>query len=113
MDTIATTPEPPYIAVIFTNIYKAEPDDGYAQTAEAMVELAAKQDGYLGIESVRDTQGTGITISYWRDEDSIIKWKAVAEHQTAQKAGMKKWYQAYTTRIATISRDYSFTNTDK
>lgn len=107
MSPIATTPAPPYIAVIFTNIYIAKPDDGYAQTADAMVELAAKQKGYLGVESVRDADGTGITVSYWRDEESIVKWKAVAEHQAAQKAGMKKWYKAYTTRIATVSRDYS------
>ncbi len=107
MTPIAITPEPPYIAVIFTNIYIATPNDGYAQTADAMVELAAQQDGYLGIESVRDGDGTGITVSYWRDEESIVKWKAVAEHQAAQKAGMKKWYKTYTTRIATVSRAYS------
>lgn len=107
MNPIAATPEPPYIAVIFTNVYQATLNDGYAQTADAMVELAAKQDGYLGIESVRGEDGTGITVSYWRDEEAIIKWKAVGEHQAAQKAGMEKWYKAYTTRIATVSRDYS------
>ena len=107
MNPIATTPAPPYVAVIFTNIYVAKPDDGYVQTADAMVELAAKQDGYLGLESVRGEDGTGITVSYWRDEDSIKKWKAVSEHQAAQKAGKQKWYKAYTTRIATVSRQYS------
>lgn len=107
MNPIATTPEPPYVAVIFTNVYEAKPDDGYVQTADAMVELAAKQDGYLGLESVRGGDGTGITVSYWRDEEAIKKWKAVAEHQAAQKAGMKRWYKAYTTRIATVSRQYS------
>ena len=107
MNPIATTPEPPYIAVIFTNIYHATKDDGYAQTAEAMVDLAAKQDGYLGLESVRDGDGTGITVSYWRDEEAVKKWKAVGEHQAAQKSGKQKWYKAYTTRIATVSRQYS------
>ena len=107
MNPIATTPEPPYIAVIFTNVYAAKPDDGYVQTADAMVKLAAKQDGYLGVESVRGDDGTGITVSYWRDEDSIKKWKSVTEHQAAQKAGMKRWYKAYTARIAIVSRQYS------
>ena len=107
MNPIATTPEPPYVAVIFTNVYEAKPDDGYVQTADAMVKLAAKQDGYLGLESVRGGDGTGITVSYWRDEDSIKKWKSVTEHQAAQKAGMKRWYKAYTARIAIVSRQYS------
>lgn len=108
MKPIATTPAPPYIAVIFTNIYIAKPGDGYGQTADAMLALAAKQDGYLGVESVRDGDGTGITVSYWRDETSIRNWKAVGEHQAAQKAGKGKWYKAYTTRIATVTREYSF-----
>lgn len=108
MNPIATTPAPPYVAVIFTNIYVAKPDDGYGQTADAMLALAAKQDGYLGVESVRDGDGTGITVSYWRDEESVSYWKAVGEHQAAQKAGRNKWYKAYTTRIATVTREYSF-----
>ena len=107
MNPIATTPKPPYIAVIFTSIYHSNENDGYAQTAEEMVALAAKQDGYIGVESVRDNDGAGITVSYWRDEESIINWKAVAAHKAAQKAGMDKWYKAYTTRVATVSREYS------
>ena len=105
---LAQTPEPPYIAVIFTNLRTESDDEGYGQTAEEMVALGSKQDGFLGIESTRDNNGYGITVSYWRNEDAIKKWKAVADHQTAQKAGRKKWYRAYITRIATVTRDYGF-----
>src|SRR5690606_16785037 len=59
---IADTPEPPYVAVIFTSI-RADGDDGYGATAEEMGRLAAQQPGYLGFESARD--GIGITVSYW------------------------------------------------
>lgn len=104
---IAKTPEPPYLAVIFTNILNLDDTDGYGQTADEMVALAAKQDGYLGIESVRDAAGVGITVSYWRDEAAVIAWKAVGAHKAAQKAGQKRWYKAYSTRIATVTRDYS------
>jgi hypothetical protein len=62
MSIIAQTPKPPYYAVIFTSI-RTDIDEGYAQMAEKMVQLAATQPGFLGMESARD--GLGITVSYW------------------------------------------------
>ena len=63
----ASTPEPPYYAVMFTTT-RDEADDGYADMANAMEALAREQPGYLGIESARDA-ALGITISYWQDEE--------------------------------------------
>ena len=102
---IARTPEPPYWAVIFTST-RTDIDDGYGAMADAMMELAARQPGFLGVESARE--GVGITVSYWADLDSIAAWKAVVKHAAAQKAGREKWYSAYVTRIARVERDYSF-----
>lgn len=97
---------PPYYAVIFTN-ERTENTEGYAETADHMVALAAQQPGYLGFESAGDGKST-ISISYWRDLDSIKAWKEVSDHATAQAMGRKKWYKSYTTRIALVERDYSF-----
>ncbi len=101
---IATTPRPPYYAVIFTNL-RTEGDQGYAAMAERMVELARQQPGFLGVESARD--GVGITVSYWRDLESIRAWKAHPEHLEAQRLGHERWYANATTRIALVERDYS------
>ncbi len=46
--------------------------------------------------------------SYWRDENSIVKWKANLEHIEAQKKGQKLWYKNYKIRIAKVERDYEF-----
>ncbi len=101
---IADTPEPPYYAVIFTNVRSDGEGDAYATTAARMVELAAMQDGFLGVESARS--GLGITVSYWRDLDAIAAWKANAEHLEAQRLGRERWYAAFATRIALVERDY-------
>ncbi len=83
-------------------------DEGYGETAERMLRLAPQQSGYLGVESVRE--GTlGITVSYWRDLESIKSWKAVAEHMLAQRLGRERWYRAYQTRICRVEDDYDFT----
>jgi heme-degrading monooxygenase HmoA len=106
MSEIAKTPEPPYYAVIFTST-RTSVAEGYAETSAEMQRLAALQPGYLGIESARD-ESLGISVSYWRDLESIRAWKAVLEHQRAQSQGRTAWYQAYETRIARVERDYGF-----
>ena len=102
---LADTPQPPYYAVIFTTRRTAG-DNGYAEMADRMVALAARQPGFLGIESAR--QELGISVSYWRDLQSIKNWKADIEHQQAQRLGREKWYACYKLRIAKVERDYGW-----
>ena len=104
-NSIANTPEPPYYAVIFTS-QRTAGDQGYARMAERMLELAAKQRGFLGVESVRGADGFGITVSYWSSEEAIAAWKAHAEHQPAQEAGRRVWYADYHLRVAKVERAY-------
>jgi heme-degrading monooxygenase HmoA len=105
---IARTPEPPYYAVIFTS--KRAVDDGraYNAMAERMVDLGARYEGFLGIESVRGSDGIGITVSYWRDEAALLAWKRDTEHQKAQRGGRESWYDSYEVRVAKVERAYGF-----
>ena len=102
---IAKTPPPPYYAVIFTSL-RTEVDEGYGDMADRMVELAAAQPGFLGVESARS--GLGITVSYWESLESIRHWKMNAEHLIAQQLGRKQWYSTFQTRICKVERDYRF-----
>lgn len=103
--SIASTPPAPYYAVIFTSI-KKENAEGYESIAERMVELAAQQPGFLGVESAREE--IGITVSYWDSMYSIKLWKENAEHRIAQERGKMQWYEHYTVRICLVQREYSF-----
>ncbi|MEN2283488.1 antibiotic biosynthesis monooxygenase [Algoriphagus sp. SE2] len=102
---IAQTPNPPYYAVIFSSL-RTDIDENYLKTASEMEELASHQPGYLGHESARED--IGITVSYWKDLDSIKNWKKQTDHLIAQKMGKEKWYSAYKTRICLVERDYGF-----
>jgi heme-degrading monooxygenase HmoA len=104
----AKTPEPPYVAVIFTNTRTGVDDEGYFEMADRMEALAEKQDGFLGTENARSADDLSITLSYWRDEEAAKSWKRNADHLGAQKLGRETWYQRYILRIATVTRDYEF-----
>ncbi|MBD8098725.1 antibiotic biosynthesis monooxygenase [Pseudomonas fluorescens] len=103
---IAKTPTPPYYAVIFSSL-RTEGDQGYAQAATRMVELARAQPGFLGVESARE-EGLGITVSYWSSEAAILAWKQQAEHRHAREQGRSLWYTAFQTRVCKVERDYRF-----
>ena len=105
MDGIATTPNPPYYAVVFTSIQTGEDESGYAVTSERMLALARDQAGYLGVETAHAAGGVGITVSYWRSRDDIKQWRRNAEHRAAQEAGRARWYRAYGLRVCRVEHE--------
>ena len=102
---ITDTPILPYYAVIFTSI-RSDVDDGYSKTSDRMIELAEQQEGFLGVESAR--KDYGITISYWKDLESISRWKNNVEHKVARERGKKEWYLQFNVRIGKIEKEYQF-----
>lgn len=104
MTSPAHTPKPPYYAVIFTSV-RTDGDNGYAQTAEEMLALAAAQPGFLGFESARNE--IGISVSYWASEEAIAAWKANATHRQAQGRA-KDWYAHFRVRVCRVEREYGY-----
>lgn len=104
-DAIAETPDPPYVAVIFTNL-QTDDLDGYDAMADRMEELAKEEPGYLGFESARS--GLGIAVSYWATDDDARAWKQIVEHTEAQRLGRERWYAAYRVRVARVEREYGY-----
>jgi heme-degrading monooxygenase HmoA len=103
----AVTPAPPYWVVIFTSRRNGEDAEGYGRMATAMAELAPRQPKFLGLESARDADGVGITLSYWASEQAIHNWKRVAAHVQAQRLGHARWYSDFVTRVARVERAYT------
>jgi heme-degrading monooxygenase HmoA len=104
MSRIASTPEPPYYAVIAPAVLRADVA-GYPEMAARLVELAREIDGFLGIETC--FQGNfAIAISYWRSLDAIETWRNHARHLHAKDLGRTRWFESYITRIARVERAY-------
>lgn len=103
----ARLPEPPYYAVVFTSL-RTPAEDGYAETAEAMFDLVRRQPGFLAADSVRGPDGLGITVAYFRDEESIARWRAHPDHTAARTLGRERWYDSYAIHVAKVERAYRF-----
>lgn len=109
MTLLSSLHEEPYYAVIFTSVLEGEDREGYEEMADKMVSLASQQNGFLGVDSARAE--IGITVSYWKDLNSIRSWKQNIEHREAQKLGRDVWYKNYKIRICKVERQYEFENT--
>ena len=107
-----TTPEPPYYAVIFSSRRASwgdpDADAAYGEAAARMEELAGTVPGYMGIESARSSDGTGITVSYWEHEEAIAAWRSHPEHLEVQERGRADWYERYEFRVARVERAGAF-----
>lgn len=108
----AKLPAPPYYAVAFSSQRSPGDAEAYAAAAERMLELAAAQSGFLGVESARDPDGFGITVSYWESEAAIAAWKQHSEHSTVRQQGRQHWYEHFELRVARVERAYGSSSKD-
>jgi heme-degrading monooxygenase HmoA len=103
----ATTPKPPYYAVVFTSQRTAHGEANYEEAAERMFELVQQQPGFLGVESTRDAQGFGITVAYFDSEENIRLWRNHTEHAATRERGKREWYEHFEVRVAKVERAYN------
>lgn len=104
---MATFPEGT-IAVIFVAQRTDEDDEGYTLAASAMETLAARQRGYLGMDTVRGAEALGITVSYWMSDAAAKAWRDHPDHKTIREAGRDRWYFEYALHVAEVTRSYDW-----
>ncbi len=90
-------------AVIFISKLK-EDAPGYAETARRMLDLVGAMPGFLGLASWRDEEGRGVTISWWRDEESIRRWRDHPDHVRARLRGDEEWYDDWQIQVCRVER---------
>lgn len=96
------------IAVIF----EVEPTEGQRQ---AYLDIAAGLraeletiDGFVSIERFESLsrQGRILSLSFWRDEEAVTRWRNVEAHRAAQAQGRSGIFRDYRLRVAHVVRDY-------
>ena len=96
------------IAVIF-EVFPAEGQrDDYLEMAASLKPQLEQADGFISIERFESlyTPGKLLSLQFWRDEESLAKWRNVTEHRAAQALGRNGMFDDYRLRIAGVIRDY-------
>jgi len=103
------------IAIIFES--KPHPDqrERYLEAAARLKPLLADQDGFISVERFESLTEPGklLSISFWRDEEAVAKWRQVEQHRRIQQAGRKSIFADYRLRVAAVVRDYSLNERDE
>ena len=65
-------------------------------------------DGFVSIERFESlvTPGKLLSLSFWRDEEAVARWRNHAQHRATQSAGRAGVFADYRLRVATVVRDY-------
>lgn len=96
------------MAVIF-EVWPAEGRrEAYFDLAKTLRPELEKIDGFISIERFGSLVEDGkiLSLSFWRDEDSVKRWRTHLEHKAAQDAGRGGIFKDYRLRVAHIVRDY-------
>jgi len=99
------------IAVIFKAIPADGQWDAYLDIAASLKPELITMEGFISIERYQSLSQPGkvLSLSFWKDESSILKWRNLESHRAAQKLGRKSIFDHYRIRIAYVERDYSMT----
>jgi heme-degrading monooxygenase HmoA len=97
------------IAVIFefTPAEGRFPD--YLTLVETLRGELAKAEGFISLERFESITNKGkfVSLQFWRDEESVRKWRTLQKHREAQKKGRAGIFKSYRLRIAEVLRDYT------
>jgi heme-degrading monooxygenase HmoA len=93
-------------------IFEVEPAPGamqsYLDIAAALRAELSQIDGFISIERFESLTQKGkiLSLSFWRDEQAIRRWRTLATHRAAQARGRAALFADYRLRVAEVVRDY-------
>jgi heme-degrading monooxygenase HmoA len=96
------------IAVIFEVEPRPDRKQDYLDLAGKLRPELEKMDGFISIERFQSLTDPGkiLSLSFWRDEEAVKRWRNLSEHRQAQSAGRQSIFQDYRLRVAEVLRDY-------
>ena len=96
------------IAVIFEVIPAPGRKQEYLDMAASLRPALEKMDGFISIERFESLTNKGkmLSLSIWRDEEAVKRWRQFDGHRLAQAKGRGGIFADYRLRVAAVIRDY-------
>ena len=95
-------------AVIFEVEPEPERRQDYLDIAARLRPELEQIDGFISVERFQSLTQPGkiLSLSFWRDEAAVERWRAHEQHRQAQRAGRSGIFRTYRLRVAAVLRDY-------
>jgi heme-degrading monooxygenase HmoA len=96
------------VAVIFEVVPAPGERDTYLGIAASLKPRLEQIDGFISVERFESLSEPGkiLSLSFWRDDDAVARWRQLGEHRDAQARGRNGVFADYRLRVATVLRDY-------
>jgi len=103
------------IAVIFEVVPAPGRKQDYLDLAVSLKSELEKIDGFVSIERFASITNEGkiLSLSIWRDEEAVKRWRNLEGHRAAQAQGRGGIFADYRLRVATVIRDYGMVERDQ
>ena len=97
------------IAVIFEFTPAPGRRQEYLDIAAQLGAELKERDGFISIERFESISAPGrfVSISWWRDEEAVRKWRNLQQHREAQGKGRGGIFTSYRLRVCSVLRDYT------
>jgi heme-degrading monooxygenase HmoA len=94
-------------AVIFEVKPRKERKDDYLALAKILKPELEKIDGFIDNERFgsQRTEGRILSLSTWRDEKAVIRWRTLGVHHEIQDQGRREIFEDYHLRVGEITAD--------
>jgi len=103
------------IAVIFEVVPATGRRQEYLDLAASLRSALENIDGFISIERFESLTNPGkiLSLSIWRDEEAVRRWRNLEGHRAAQAKGRGGIFADYRLRVATVIRDYGMVERDE
>ena len=96
------------IAIIFEVEPHADKATAYFDMAADLKPVLEKMEGFISVERFESLMQPGkyLSLSFWEDEEAVLRWRNLEKHRRAQSAGRNVMFENYRLRVASVIRDY-------
>ena len=103
------------IAIIFEVMPAEGHKDAYLEIAAAMRPMVEEVEGFISVERFQSLTDPAklLSISFFEDEDAVLRWRKLAAHRNAQSKGRNGVFSDYRLRVAHVLRDYGMFDRDQ
>lgn len=97
------------ILVLFRSRFSDRVDDEYDQTEQYLAKKVRDMagDDLIQLKNYTADDGERLAVVWWRNPETLARWREDPEHREAQQRGRQEWYSFYELSITEVIRTSS------